>query len=60
MEFILGQVLSNDGLTLRDAKEVYSLEESCDTALEEGVTSDECSGALGFIKGLLNKLRGDR
>ena len=60
MEFILGQVLSNDGLTLRDAKEVYSLEKSYDKALEEGVTSDECNGALGFIKGLLNKLRGDR
>lgn len=60
IEFILGEVLSSDGLTLCESSKLKSLESSKDEALKNGVTSADCNSFWGYIRGLFPKMRSGR
>lgn len=59
-EFILGQVISPDGLTLCNSRELKSLNSLNDEALNKGVTTADCNSFWGNIKSWWKKIRGDR
>jgi len=59
-EFIIGQVISPDGLTLCNSRELKSLESFNDEALNKGVTTADCNSFGGYIKSLLKKMIGGR
>ena len=60
IEFILGQVLSPDGLTLCNSSALKSLGRFNEEALVKGVTPEDCEGFWGNIKSWWKKMRGDR
>lgn len=59
-ETIIGQVISSDGLTLCNSSELQSLGGVSDTALDNGVTPEECTVAVGKITGLCDRTGPDR
>ena len=60
IEFILGKVLSPDGLTLCDSNAFKSLESCKDEALKNGVTSADCNSFWGHIRDLFQKMGSGR
>ena len=60
IEFILGQVLTPDELTLCNSSALKSLWGLNVEALVKGVTTEDCEGFLGNIKSWWKKMRGDR
>lgn len=59
-ETIIGQVISSDGLTLCNSSELQSLSGVSGKALKNGVTPEDCRGAVGEIKGLCDGIRQER
>lgn len=60
IEFILGQVIAPDGLTLCNSSALKSLGRFNEEALVKGVTPEDCEGFWGNIKSWWKKMRGDR
>ena len=59
-ENIIGQVMSYDELILCDSSELKKLGELKETALEDGVTLEDCRSFWGHIRGLFPKTRSGR
>ena len=55
IEFILGQVLSPDGLTLCNSSALKSLGRFNEEALVKGVTPEDCEGFWGKVMQFLNR-----
>lgn len=60
IEFILGEVLSSDGLILCNSSELKSLRGFNEKALVNGVTTEDCKGFVEHIKSWWKNMRSDR